>query len=60
MSKASFGQIGNMNSSKSTRCKLKVTDYVFNYLNQDLSNAYLEYYFDEFEFVQYNNTKTVK
>ena len=60
MSKASFGQIGNMNSSKSIRCKLKVTDYVFNYLNQDLSNAYLEYYFDEFEFVQYKNSKVVK
>ena len=42
MTKASFGQIGNMSSSKYTRCKLKVTDYVFNYLNQDLSNAYLE------------------
>ncbi len=54
---ASCGQIGNINPSKPVKLKLKVTDYVFTYQNKDLTNAYLEYSFDQVKNVTYLDGK---
>ena len=35
-------------------------DYVFEYKGTDLTNAYLEYYFDLMKFVKYENGKIAK
>lgn len=60
MSKCVYRQIGNVNTSKNVKYRLKVTDYIFNYLGQDLTNAYLEYYFDDLKYVKYENGKREK
>lgn len=60
MAKCSYGQVGNKNSSEITKIKLKVMDYVFEYKGTDLTNAYLEYYFDLMKFIKYENGKIAK
>ena len=60
MAKCSYGQVGNINPSQITKIKLKVMDYVFEYKGTDLTNAYLEYYFDLMKFVKYENGKIAK
>ena len=42
----------NINERESINTKLKVTDYVFNYNNEDFNNATLEYYFDKIKNVE--------
>lgn len=42
----------NTKENKSMNTKLKVTDYVFNYNNEDFNNATLEYYFDKIKNVE--------
>lgn len=60
MSKSGFAQVGNINPSEITRLKLKVTDYVFYYQGVDLTDAYLEYYFDEIRHVEYEDGQRSK
>lgn len=55
MSKVTFGQIGNINASEITRLKIKSSDYIFEYKGIDLTDAYLEYYFDKVKYIEYKN-----
>lgn len=60
MSKVEFAKIGEIEPSKITKAKLKVTDYVFEYKGNDLNNAYLEYYSDKAKYTEYKNGKKDK
>ncbi len=55
-----YNQIGNINPTEKVKIKLKVTDYIFTYQNQDLNNAYIEYYFDSIKYVEYKDGKKNK
>lgn len=50
-----FRDIGDIEPSKIKKIKLRVMDYVFNFKGIDLTQAYLEYYFDKMLTVQYKD-----
>ena len=52
MTITSYSKRKNINERESINTKLKVTDYVFNYNNEDFNNATLEYYFDKIKNVE--------
>ena len=51
----------NTNEIENFNTKLTITDYVFNYNKEDLSNATLTYYFDKIKHVElkYENGKKI-
>lgn len=51
------GVMESANVNKVSTTKLKVTDYVFEYKGNDLTNAYLEYYRDKVKYTEYKNGK---
>lgn len=55
MCEVGFHKIGDIEPSKIKKLKLRVMDYVFNYKGIDLTQAYLEYYFDRILTVQYKD-----